>query len=392
MTMKRTIFDKVRFNNGYEMPQYSIGPDVDDSSQDAALVTGEIDGYVAPTYKQFLELMDTSIECGYRSFDSGARYGTEKPLGDYFKSCGLARDELFITTKVNNKMHGYDNTMRDFENSYKSIGLDYVDLYLIHCPVPMFGLYEDTWKAFEEIYKSGLVKAIGVSNFTVQQLYDLSDISDIVPVVNQREQTPFYVQANLIAYEKRHGILQQSYSPLGQGKFAKDPRLQWIADKYEKTVAQVILRWHLQKGFMCVTSSTKTSRIRQNTDIFDFELTQEDMAYISTLNHGERVWHDPSRFQGTVAHMTVEKELRRYIQKEIDLLSVQDEEKEQILSDINICLQQKDVDDTLDYVMYCFYRAEAKGGRGADITDRAVTEAAAVAKELVKKQRRDNDR
>lgn len=273
--------------------------------------------------------------------------------------------------------------MQDFEHSMKTIGLDYVDMYLIHCPVPIKGLYVDTWKALEEIYKSGRVKAIGVSNFTVQHFYDLADVSDIVPAVNQYEQHPFYVQANLLAYERRHHIVPQSYSPLGQGKFAKDPRIQWLAEKYNKTVAQIILRWHLQTGFMVVTRSSNKERICQNADIFDFELSAEDMGFMAALNHGNRIWHDPDRFPGTAAHIHVEEAFRDAVRMEIEKRGLDSDKAEKINEAMETVLQPSDVDGTRDYIIYCFNKAAAKHGRNGNIEDQAVEEAKELAKGLV---------
>ena len=235
--MKKNIFDKIRLNNGYEIPCYYIGP-AHPVWSDKAKNDGKVDGTGFATVDvsgaTIEDVMHTALECGVRGFDTGARYGTEEDIGKFFRTCGLPRKELFVTTKVNNIMQGYDNTMIDFENSMKKLGLDYVDVYMIHCPVPQRGLYVDTWRAFEEIYRSGRAKAIAVSNFNVQHFYDLAEVSDIVPAINQIEQHPFYVQENLKAYEKKHGIVSMSYSPLGQGRFAKDPRLAWMAEKKEK--------------------------------------------------------------------------------------------------------------------------------------------------------------
>ena len=382
--MINSIFDKIELNNGYCIPRYGTGPDFPDVEETCgAWNVSQTDEEIHPGALSFRETLDTLIKCGFRSFDSGARYGTEGPLGEYFRSCGLPRKELFITTKVNNIMHGYDKTMQDFEHSMKTIGLDYVDMYLIHCPVPIKGLYVDTWKALEEIYKSGRVKAIGVSNFTVQHFYDLADVSDIVPAVNQYEQHPFFVQANLLAYERKHHIVPQSYSPLGQGKFAKDPRIQWLADKHHKTIAQIILRWHLQMGFMVVTRSSNKERIKQNADIFDFELSTEDMGFMATLNHGNRIWHDPDRFPGTAAHIHVEDAFRDSVKKAISEKDVNGDQAQQIQDAMEVLLEPADVDGTRDYIIYCFNKAAAKYGRNGNIEEQAIEEAQALGKEFV---------
>lgn len=386
--MEATIHDKITLNNGYKIPNFYFGPThpvtekgfINDGS-----VTGSNKGFVSTDgcTASFDEVVQTALDMGIRGFDSGARYGTEEDLGRIFRTCGIPRDELFITTKVNNKMQGYDNTMIDFENSMKALGLDYVDIYMIHCPVPVKGLYVETWKAFEEIYKSGRAKAIGVSNFTVQHFYDLAEASDIVPAVNQIEQHPFYVQANLKAYEKKHGICSMSYSPLGQGKFARDPRLQWVADKYNKTIAQVILRWHIQKGYIPVTRSTNPIRVKENAEIFDFDISAVDMAYIDTLNHGNRVWHNPDRFPGTAAHVHVEKVFREAIEEELEKAQISDDKKEKIRDTFETLMDSKDVDDTRDWVIWCFTHAEATYGANAAIEEQACEAAKLLANHLV---------
>lgn len=386
----QSIFDKITLNNGYQMPRLGAGPDLPDVEQTyGAWNVNQTEEEEHPGALSFRRTLDTMIECGFRSFDSSARYGTEAPLGDYFRTCGIPREELFLTTKVNNLMHGYDNTMRDFEQSMKNTGLDYIDLYLIHCPVPIRGLYVQTWKALEEIYRSGRVRAIGVSNFTVQHFYDLADVSDIVPAVNQYEQHPFYVQANLLAYERRHGIVPQSYSPLGQGKFARDPRIQWLADKYGKTIAQIILRWHLQMGFMVVTRSSNETRIRQNADLFDFALSDEDMGFMAALNHGDRIWHDPDRFPGTAAHIQVEtafREAARRAMERADLTAGQLAAAEQALEAL---LEPADVDGTRDYIIYCFNKAAAIYGRNGNIAEQAAEQAELLAEAFVENFRRE---
>lgn len=382
--MINSVFDKIELNNGYQMPRLGSGPDLPEAEVGAWNVS-QTDEEIHPGAMGFQKTLERLIECGYRSFDSGARYGTEEPLGKFFRACGLPREELFLTTKVNNVMQGYDSTMWDFEQSMKNTGLDYIDLYLIHCPVPIKGQYVDTWKAMEAIYRSGRVKAIGVSNFTVQHFYDLAEVSDIVPAVNQYEQHPFYVQANLLAYERKHGIVAQSYSPLGQGKFARDPRIQWLADKYQKTIAQIILRWHLQSGFMIVTRSSNYDRIAQNADIFDFELTPAEMGFMAALDHGDRIWHNPDRFPGTAAHIHVEESFRKAVEDEIEKRSLPDHTARRILDAEEILLEPADIDGTKDFVIYCFNRAAAIHGRNAKIEVQAIEEAQKAAAEFVER-------
>lgn len=381
------ISDKITLNNGYQIPCYYIGP-AHAAWENAVPNDGKVDGTGFKTLDNsgatLNDILSTALSLGIRGFDSGARYGTEEDIGKFFRECGLPRSELFVTTKVNNKMHGYDNTMLDFDNSLKKLGLDYVDVYMIHCPVPQKGLYVDTWKAFEEIYRSGRAKAIAVSNFTVQNFYDLAEASDIVPAINQIEQHPFFVQENLKAYEKRHGIVSMSYSPLGQGTFAKDPRLGWVASKYGKTIAQIILRWHLQKGFIPVTRSSNPKRVAENADIFDFEIEAPDMAYIETLNHHDRVWHDPDRFPGTYAHVHVEKVLRECVAREIDLSGITGEKKDKVEQGFENMMASRDVDGTIDYVIWCFTHAVAVYGPNGNIEDQACHMAQLHSAEIVK--------
>lgn len=381
------ISDKVKLNNGYEIPCYYIGP-THPAWSDKSILDGKVDGSrfscVDNSGVTLEDILYKALELGIRGFDSGARYGTEEDIGRFVRECGVPREELFITTKVNNKMHGYDSTMIDFEDSMKKLGLDYLDVYMIHCPVPQKGLYCDTWRAFEELYRSGRVKAIAVSNFTVQQFYDLAEVSDIVPALNQIEQHPFFLQPNLKAYEKKHGILSMSYSPLGGGRFARDPRLAWVAEKYGKSIAQVILRWHLQKGFIPITRSSSPKRVAENADIFDFELESADMAYIETLDHHERMWHDPDRFPGTAAHVHVEDVFRKAVEQELSAPDVPEEKRAGIRAAIEELLEEKDVDGTRDYIIWCFTHAVAVYGRCADIEDHACEMARLHANHLVR--------
>ena len=241
-----SIFDKMTLNNGYRMPRYAFGPKGGSEAKndnDVKAMTGDNSTGASYFLKEdgpsFDEIMYRALEVGFRSFDTGARYGSERDIGRIIRACGIDRKELFVTTKLNNTMHGYENTLKDFEASFNKIGLDYIDLYLIHCPLPMKGEFIPSWKAICELYRQGRIKAIGVSNFGVQHLYDLADNSDIVPAVNQMEQTPFYVRHDLLAYMKRHNIIAESYSGLGGagGRLANDVRLKWLCDKYHKTGA-----------------------------------------------------------------------------------------------------------------------------------------------------------
>lgn len=374
-----SIFDKVTLNNGYQMPPLSVCPDMPDSDDLAVWQKKH------PDEIPFEKNIEYLLECGYRSFDSGMRYGTEEILGKYFRNYGIAREELFLTTKVYHNHHGYENTLRYVDSVLKKTGLDYIDLFLIHCPVTYRGLYAETFKALTELYGQGVIKVAGVSNFTVQHFYDLAEVTDIVPAVNQYEQHPFYVQHNLLAYERKHGIIPQSYSPLGHGKYACDKRIKWIADKYGKTVAQVILRWHLQSGFMAVTRSSNDRRIAENADIFDFELSKEDMAYMETMNRGVRIWHDPIRFPGSYYYEPVEQVFLNAVSRKMNEYILPEDVESRVWESLNEALSFADIDGTKDYVIYSFTSAVAKYGRNANLPAQAEKEACEIAAELVER-------
>lgn len=375
--MYTSIFDKITLNNGYQMPPLAICPDMPDFEELGewkARHPGEIPFYDTIKYQ---------LELGYRHFDTGMRYGTEEVLGEFFRSYGIPRKELFITTKVYHTHHGYDMTLRYVDSVLKKTGLDYIDLFLIHCPVTYRGLYAETFKALTDLYQTGVIRAVGVSNFTVQHFYDLQEVTDIVPAVNQREQYPLYVQNNLIAYERKHHIKSMSYGPLGHGKSARDPRLRWIAEKHGKTVAQVILRWHLQMGFMVVTRSVSKQRLKENSELFDFVLDTEDMAFIETLNRGRRNWHDPDRFPGSSFYEPVEKIFLDTVDEEMKKAVLTEEEKQRVQAKIDDALSSRDIDGTMDYVIFAFTSAAAKYGRNADTAERAKDEAEEIAVSLV---------
>ena len=375
--MYKSIFDKITLNNGYKMPPLAICPDMKDFD------TLEEWKQRHPGEVPFYDTIQYQLELGYRHFDTGMRYGTEEVLGEFFRDSGIPREELFMTTKVYHTHHGYDNTLRYVENVLKKTGLDYIDLFLIHCPITYRGLYAETFKALTKMYEAGVIKAVGVSNCTVQHFYDLQEVTDIIPAVNQREQYPLYVQNDLVAYETKHHIKSMSYGPLGHGKFARDERISWIAKKHEKTIAQVILRWHLQKGFMVVTRSTDNARLKENAEIFDFTLDEEDMAFMETLNRGQRNWHDPVRFPGTAFYYPVEEvmmEALKYYETRADLSAV---ESEKVQEKVEKALDSKDIDGTIDYVIYAFTLAEKKFERNAAIVEQAKEEAKSIAKKLV---------
>ncbi|QNK55634.1 aldo/keto reductase [Paenibacillus sp. PAMC21692] len=237
--------------------------------------------------------VQAAIEAGYRHIDTAAVYGNETGVGIGVRNSGIAREELFITTKVWNSEQGYESSLAAFEQSLEKLGMDYVDLLLIHWPVK--GKYKDTWRALESIYRSGKARAIGVSNFHIHHLQDLMESSELVPMVNQVEYHPLLTQEPLLAFCKSNQIQVTAWSPLMQGNL-DHAVLADIGAKYGKSPAQVVLRWDLQTGVITIPKSTNPERLKQNGDIFDFELSAEDMAAISALNRNQRFGSDPDNF------------------------------------------------------------------------------------------------
>ncbi|MCM2425302.1 aldo/keto reductase [Streptomyces sp. RKAG337] len=236
----------------------------------------------------------TALEAGYRSIDTAAIYGNEEGTGKAIATSGVPREELFITTKLWNNAHGFDKALAAFDDSLAKLGLDYVDLYLIHWPTPARDLYTDTWRALEKIQADGRARTIGVSNFGPAQLRRVLDEGSIVPAVNQVELHPDFAQAPLRAVHAEHGIATEAWSPLGQGKGLLDePVIGTIAQRLGRTPAQVVLRWHLQIGNVVIPKSVTPSRIKENIDVFDFELTDADMTALAGLDAGNRIGPDP---------------------------------------------------------------------------------------------------
>ncbi|MGV9564483.1 aldo/keto reductase [Streptomyces sp. NPDC003480] len=265
-------------NNGVEMPQLGFGVwQVPDDEAESAVAT--------------------ALEAGYRSIDTAAIYGNEEGVGKAVAASGIPRQDLFITTKLWNSDHGYDSTLRAFDTSLEKLGLEYVDLYLIHWPLPSRGTFVETYKAFEKIYADGRAKAIGVSNFLPEHLRTLIKETSIIPAVDQIELHPHLQQHAAREYHAEQGIATEAWSPLGQGKgLLEVPAIVAIAQKHNRTPAQVVLRWHLQLGNVVIPKSVTPSRIRENIDVFDFTLDAEDMAAISALNEDRRIGPDPATF------------------------------------------------------------------------------------------------
>jgi methylglyoxal/glyoxal reductase len=237
-----------------------------------------------------------ALEVGYRSIDTAAIYGNEEGVGKAIAESTVPREELFITTKVWNSNHGYEAALAAFDVSMEKLGLDYLDLYLIHWPLPSQGKFVETWKALEKLYKDGRVRAIGVSNFKVHHLEEIIANCEIIPMVNQVEYHPRFNQQELHDFCKKHGIQLEAWSPLMQGGLLEEPALVEIAKKYNKSTAQIIIRWDIQTGVVTIPKSVKPHRIAENADVFDFELSQEDMDKINALNQDQRMFADPDDF------------------------------------------------------------------------------------------------
>ncbi|MDQ0061747.1 diketogulonate reductase-like aldo/keto reductase [Paenibacillus harenae] len=249
---------------------------------------------------ELVEAIKAAIKHGYRSIDTAAIYENEAGVGQGIREAlsggesGLTRDELFITSKVWNADLGYEQTLAAFETSLGKLGLEYLDLYLIHWPVA--GKYKEAWRALEALYKQGRVKAIGVSNFQIHHLKDLMETAEFKPMVNQVELHPLLTQQELHSFTKEQGIQLEAWSPLMQGQLFEHPVLRQIAARHGKSVAQAILRWNLQRGVVTIPKSTKEHRIIENANVFDFELTSDDMEQIEALNENRRVGPDPDNF------------------------------------------------------------------------------------------------
>ncbi|GGA84778.1 aldo/keto reductase [Ornithinibacillus halotolerans] len=268
----------VTLNNGLKMPKLGFGVWLvpDDEAEIA---------------------VKKAIEVGYRSIDTAMTYENEEGVGRGIAASGVPREELFITTKLWNSDQGYESTLKAFETSLEKLGLDYVDLYLIHWPMPKEDKYVESYKALEKLYHDGKVKAIGVCNFHIEHLQRLLDECEVVPVLNQVECHPYLQQAELKAFCREHDIYVEAWSPLMNGKdVLNDTVIQEIANAHGKTPAQVILRWHLQYDNIVIPKSVTPSRIEENFDVFDFELSEQDMKKIAGINRNHRNGPEPNDF------------------------------------------------------------------------------------------------
>jgi diketogulonate reductase-like aldo/keto reductase len=263
-------------HNGVEMPYLGLGV------------------YLSENGKEVTQAVEWALEGGYRHIDTASIYKNEEGVGEGLRNSGIPRQEQFVVSKVWNSDQGFDSTLRAYDASLKRLQLEQLDLYLVHWPVK--GQFTDTWRALEKIYKEGRVRAIGVSNFLKHQLEDLLKEAEIIPMVNQMEFHPYLVQQNLLDFCAEKGIQYEAWSPLMQGHiFGLDP-LKKLAEKYGKSIAQIVLRWDLQKGVVTIPKSVKKERILSNAALFDFELSAADVALLDQLNRNQRFGPDPDTF------------------------------------------------------------------------------------------------
>lgn len=273
--MSHSISETTVLNNGVKMPWLGLGVwQVEDGREVERAVL-------------------SAVKAGYRSIDTAAIYGNEEGVGKAVKECGISREDLFITTKVWNANQGYESTLKAFETSRKKLGMDYFDLYLIHWPVK--DKYTETWRALEKLYRDGLVRAIGVSNFQTHHLLDIIEKGSVMPAVNQVEYHPLLSQLELLAFCRKNKIQMEAWSPLMQGHLDL-PLLMELSNKYGKSPAQIVLRWDIQNEVVTIPKSVHENRIIENSDIFDFELSEDDVSSINELNQNRRFGSDPDHF------------------------------------------------------------------------------------------------
>ncbi|MEB4855989.1 aldo/keto reductase [Priestia megaterium] len=278
--MSNHLQDTVTLHNGVKMPWLGLGV------------------FKVEEGPELVNAVKTAIVKGYRSIDTAAIYENEEGVGEGIrqglKEAGLSREDIFVTSKVWNADLGYEETLAAYETSLQKLGLEYLDLYLIHWPVE--GKYKEAWKALETLYKEEKVRAVGVSNFQIHHLEDLMKDGEVKPVINQVEFHPRLTQKELHAFCQKHDIQLEAWSPLMQGELLDNDVLKEIAEKHGKSVAQIILRWDLQNGVVTIPKSTKEHRIVENSSLFDFELDTEDVSKINELNQNHRVGPDPDNF------------------------------------------------------------------------------------------------
>ena len=271
-----TAVPTIQLNNGVEIPQLGFGV------------------FKVPP-EQTEDVTGTALEVGYRHVDTAQMYGNEAGVGRAVRAAGLARDEVFVTSKLDNPNHAHDDALRSFDGTLAELGFDHVDLFLIHWPLPEVGDFVQTWHAMEEIYRSGRARAIGVSNFQPHHLRRLLAAAEVVPAVNQVEVHPYLAQDEVRAFNAEHGIVTEAWAPIARGRVLDDPVITTIAKRLERTPAQVTLRWAVQRGDVVFPKSVTRSRVEENFRLFDFELTDDDMAEITALDRHERTGPDPDR-------------------------------------------------------------------------------------------------
>jgi 2,5-diketo-D-gluconate reductase A len=274
-----TAIPDITLNNGQQIPQFGFGV-----------------FQVEP--KDTVEAVMTALQAGYRHIDTAEGYGNEKQVGEAVAKSGLDRGDVFITSKLSNDAHRPDDARIAFEVTLEALGTDYVDLFLIHWPLPTRydGDFVSTWQTLEEFYRDGQARSIGVSNFQPHHLRRLHSESQVPPAVNQIEVHPYLTQDDVRAFCAEHQIAIEAWSPIGQGQVLGDPEIATIAERTGKSPAQVVLRWHIERGDIVFPKSVTPARIRENIDIFDFELSAQDMATISALNKDLRTGPDPDTF------------------------------------------------------------------------------------------------
>jgi 2,5-diketo-D-gluconate reductase A len=272
-----TAIPNITLNNGVDIPQLGFGvfQIPPEQTKDATL---------------------SALEVGYRHIDTAEMYGNEKEVGVAVRESGIDRGEVFVTSKLNNGFHAYDDALDAFDRTLKDLDLGYLDLFLVHWPLPGVGDYVETWKAMEKMYESGRVRAIGVSNFQPHHLRNILGETSVTPAVNQVEAHPYFANDEVRAFDAEHGIATEAWAPIAKGQVLDDPTIVRIAESNGKTPAQVTLRWHVQRGDIVFPKSVTRSRVEENFDIFDFELSQADMAEISGLDRGGRTGPDPDTF------------------------------------------------------------------------------------------------
>jgi len=276
MTMQVDINSKLKLNNGIEIPRLGLGT------------------YNITRKKDVDRAIHSALEAGYRLIDTAAAYYNEREIGEAIKSSTVTREEIFITTKLDNSDHGYKSTFRAFEQSLSRLDTDYVDLYLIHWPISR--RRNESWKAMEELLEKGKCKAIGVSNYMINHLEDLKKNSSVLPAVNQIEFNPFVFEREVKEYCQNLGVAVEAYTPIARGRKFKHQDIKRLSDKYGKTEAQVMLRWGIQHNVIVIPKSSSPERIKENADIFNFNISDEDMGVLNSLNENLRYSPDPHNY------------------------------------------------------------------------------------------------